>query len=88
MNNFLDRKFFHILLRCCWIAVQTQIMICYKCFIAGAIDTGDKLLAVLLLPAINYRLYRCYRRLIIAGVVITGVVIAGVMESRKSGTRQ
>ncbi len=64
-------------------------MICYKCFIAGAIDTGDKLSPVLLLPAINYRLYRCYRRLIIAGVVVTGVkVIAGVMESRKFGTRQ
>ncbi len=35
-------------------------------------DTGDKLSPVSLIPAINYRRWHCYRRLIIAGVVVTG----------------
>ncbi len=39
---------------------------------AGVADTGNKLLSVLLLPVINYRRRRRYRRLIIASAVVTG----------------
>jgi hypothetical protein len=35
----------------------------------GGNDTGDRLLAVSLLPAIDYWLCRCFQRKIIAGVV-------------------
>jgi hypothetical protein len=37
---------------------------------------------VLLIPVINYRQCRCYRLLIIAGVVVTGdKLVAGVMDT-------
>ncbi len=85
VTNEKMRKCCHILLICCWVAVYVLIMIFFtqcslwhvgklillQLFITSVVDTGD-----------NKVSRRCYRWLIITGVVVTcDKLIADVMES-------
>jgi hypothetical protein len=73
--KILRQKVFLILLRGCWVAVYTHIMILYLMFILRY-RRADVFATT---PAINYRRFCCYRQLIITIVVYTSdELIAGV----------
>ncbi len=67
------RKFFHILLRCCWVAVNAHIRIFYFSLRWRQADFGKfHRRCQWVTPAINYRRCCRYRRKIITVVIVTG----------------
>ncbi len=70
-EKFLVRNFLHILLRCCWVAVYTHIMIFYLMFILRCRQAD---------PASVSSLVSWHRWWIITSVVVTGDTLSLVLK--------